>query len=287
MKNLYLIALLISFLNFEVRANNCVGQVESLLTEASEILVFKKHTFTHIFADCNEAKFGADIVLHEAVHFEDLGVPAGLNEQELMVWYSDPSNINFNLLLIDGSRLGEMQSQNLPMPRDLILNFLKKNYPSIYSDPNHSIQSLVDGYLKDHSTLASFSFVRGLTTELNAYIHGLRAEQRIKRSLGIGGSIYQRYGVLGFMFFFKAYLSELRTSYPAHWNSIVNSSDKSYIKEIFAEALIVLKFSDHCNTMDWFERNEFFALFEDQNYFLAVENIVGKNSSLLKEILCK
>lgn len=198
---------------------DCLGQAISLLVIESEKNIFQRHPFTHQFLDCNSNTLGLEAVIHEATHFEDLGVPAGFNEKEVEIWLSKASNVNFNLFLIDNSKRGEIEVNQAPEPQESILSFLKEYYPNILSDESHTIQSFLNLYIRDLATLSSYSFSKGLVTELNAYTHGLMIEQRLK--LNTHELLSQRYGILSFLFFFKAYLFELKNHNPSLWNGII------------------------------------------------------------------
>jgi hypothetical protein len=274
-----------TIVNAKTTSSDCIEQAFSLLKHESEKNAFLRHTWAHQFIDCESATLGIEVVIHEAVHFEDLGVPAGINEEELVVWFQKPSNIKFNIFLIDGSKGGEINVANLPKPQKMIMSFLKKYYPHILNDDSHTLQSLLEGYITDSQMLSSYSLSKGLTTEFNAYMHGLRTE--VNAYSDQNEKPMQRYGVLGFMFFFKAYLYEVQKQYPSIWKKLVSPKNAEKVIALFQQSVDVLEMSEHCSTMDEFERNDLFGLFADQKYMSAVKEILINQSDLLARLSCK
>lgn len=284
---LFAITLLISLSSFGAELSQhdgCNEVAYQTLKDDGEKFIFNRHTWTHQFIDCNSSTYAMEIVIHEATHFEDLGVPAGVNQVELEKWFSNPKNIKFNQYLISGQKNGEMQLKTSPKPKTFILKFLKTNYPNILSDDSHMLQSFLEGYINDTSMLASYSFTKGIVTELNGYVHGLKVEQRIK---GNGHELEQRYGVLGFLFFAKAYLAQIKKDLPSVWKEIKTAQNLQLLINLFRDASTVLMTSDHCNTMDEMEKRDLFSLVSDPKYLGAMEEVLASQPDIINKIVCR
>lgn len=283
-----LIALLIisqqSFGAEHSKLSDCSELAYQKLKDDSEKLIFSRHTFTHQFIDCMSPTYGTEIVIHEAVHFEDLGVPAGINQVDLEKWFSNPNNIKFNQYLLSGQKNGELQLKKSPKPKTLIINFLQTNYPNILNDDSHMLQSFLEIYVNDTDALVSYSFSKGIITELNGYIHGLKIEQRIK---GNNKQLEQRHGVYGFLFFMKAYLAQIKKDHRSVWKEIKTHQNIKHLINLLRDASTVLVASDHCNTMGEIEKRDLFSIVSDPKHLGEMEEILVTQPEILSKILCR
>jgi hypothetical protein len=271
------------------RALTCLNEAQKFLKEISEITLFKKHVSMHEFADCDRPTFGIDVIIHEAIHLEDLGVPAGLSRLEVETWFKNHTHkLKANFISLNNQHKGSLNLSESPSPKKLVMNFLKKHYLSILNDREHPIHDWLNMYILDTETLASTSFPNGLT-ELNAYIHGLRIENRVISGLSADNPyknhLSQRHGLWHFLFVLKAYLMELKESYPRIWEELLREKNSQILNSLIKDSGNILSTTNHCNLTDEDEKKHF-SLLEDSKYF---EGLVGllKNKNDLKQILCQ
>lgn len=262
---------------------DCVGPASQLLKEKAEKSLFTRQTWTHRYLNCDSDTFDLEGIIHEAVHTEDLGAPPGLTYAELEQWAANPGLIRLNVMLLDGSKIGELQIGALPKPKHLITEFLQKYYPDVIDNEGHALNEFLELYIRDESIRSAVSFNIGQVTEFNGYIHGLRTESRIKSPTE---PLWQRYGVLSFMFFFKAYLYQLKNNHQDIWKKLSTKHNSEFITALFSQAEEVLSTTQHCNTMDHTERDDLFKLFSDSKLFDGLVEVLASRPDLLKSILC-
>jgi hypothetical protein len=259
----------------------CWDLIMKHLKEPSEKYLFTVHPVLHSFIDCEQPGFGLPILIHEASHFEDLGIPHYASAEDIQLWWEEGRFFEFSLYSLDGKKHGEMSIKNAPKPQMLILKFLKRNHPEVMANESHTIHSFVEGYLNDPDVYSSYLFTKGLVTELNAYTHGLRIESRYPAKRD---SANQRYGVLSFLIFFKAYIYEAKTD-TTLWIQLKRPENSKYMQLLFKQAARMLKLTNHCQNMNDFERKDLHGL-------LIVESSLGPLRELLqdehslREILC-
>jgi hypothetical protein len=264
MKLLLMICLLIAVTNSSA---SCESQARTSLNQNERYLVGKHPLMFKMFIDCSAPDFGIGVVIHESVHMEDLGAPKFTTERQMARWFQNESNIKFNLFTVEQRKIGELSTDQFPTPNKMINRFLEENYKNVLEDESHSLHSLLDGYINDLHTLAARSFSRGLT-ELNAYGHGLISEHRLK------GISNQRYGLLGFTFFLKAYLFQLSKEYPSKFRELMNANNRAYISKIMEQTAGALTISEHCSNMDEIELRDFLPLLADEAFSTPLRSIL-------------
>ncbi len=289
MKNTILAFILFS-LSSASSAADCTQEAFKLLEEESEIYVVDRHTMMHGFLDCSLSTFGMEVVVHEAVHTEDLGVPAGLKLEELENWFIENPNAEANLFSLDKKHIGAISLLNAPTPKVLVLKFLSENYPDVMGDSEHPIHDWLAAYILDETTYASNSFPRGLT-ELNAYIHGLRFEARVKKDLPNSDAskflMGQRHGLYHFLFLLKAYVHELKQAAPNSWVSLNQKLNQEIIKSLITDAKTSLVSSQHCAPIIDIDEKALFDLLADPKFFNELRSLLQESALDLDTVLCK
>lgn len=266
----------------------CLEKAKSFLEDPVEIRLFEKYPSSHIFKQCESQSKGIEVIIHEAVHFEDFEVPEGLNFDETEKWLKNSSNVNkANFISLDSSDLGSIDTtKNFP-PRLLIMNFLKSYYQEVLDDKDHAIHTWLNLYILDENTSASSSFSNGLT-ELNAYTHGLRLENRVKKKFSSDGIsdkfLGQRQGLLFFIFYLKASLHEIKKTDPIVWQEFLSENNRRVIDSLVKNAEIVLSSSNHCDLIDENDKM-LYSIFSDSGYFEALNEVL-LNTVDLNKILC-
>lgn len=281
----FVLCLILSFASF---ASNCFDEAKSLLQNPSEIYVFERHPYMHQFIDCESPTKGMEVVIHETVHFEDLGIPTKITAIELEEWFRNNPIMKADIYSLDGIHNGAIILDNAPTPKTLVLKFLNENYAEVMKNEDHPIHGWLEGYILDDSTLASYSFPSGLT-ELNAYIHGLIIEYRIKKDLPpenpYQNLIVQRWGLWHFLFLLKAYTYELKNNSSNEWLLLNNDHNSKIIRSLIHDARKALTESSHCELVNEGEIS-LFKLFSDPRYFSGLKEILGSEDNL-NQILCQ
>lgn len=272
-----------------VVAADCSKEAFNFLKEESEIFVVPRHTMMHAFIDCSVSTLGIEVVLHEAVHAEDLGIPSGTKLEDLVAWFEQNPNAEANLFSLDQKHIGAIKLPDAPTPKSLVLKFLNENYASVIADLDHPIHGWLEGYILVDETFASNSFPKGLT-ELNAYIHGLRLEYRVKKSLSQNDPMnliyFQRHGLWHFLFLMKAYVHELKKGSPESWNQLNHETNTDILSSLIADAATSLAGTNHCQISDPQEK-ALFELFADPKFLDEMYEVMKASSSKLDLILCK
>ncbi len=259
-------------------AFSCENRAKALLNDQEKYVINKHPLMLKAYLDCNSKTYGLEVIIHEAVHMEDVGAPKFKTFKELERWSKNEENIKFNLYTTEHKYLGEIAVNDFPTPNELVNTFLRQNYPDIIEDDSNAILSLVEGYIDDLGTLAARSFSQGIT-ELNAYAHGLKTEYRLKKEHE------QRYGLLGFTFFLKAYLYQLKKEYPEKFDQLKSLPNRNYISSLLHQTADVLVETSHCTNMDETELRDFIPLLSDERYLDAIKEILLSDLEL-KRILC-
>lgn len=288
MMNSFLLGFFVLTLNSAFSADvNCLLEAKNFLKEPNEFYLFESHISLHAFADCERPTKGIDVIIHEAVHFEDLGAPAGLSYAELKKWHKENPVVKANFINLNNKHVGSIELSKSPSPKKLVMGFLKQNYPNVMKSKKHPIHEWLDTYILDKETFASTSFPNGLT-ELNAYIHGLRVEYRIIETLAADNPyknlLGQRHGLWHFLFVLKAYLYELKFQNPRQWAEMSADNNSNIISSMLKDALEVLSSSNHCNLINE-DEIQLFSIFSDRKYFDGLSGVI-KNTDDLNKILC-
>ena len=150
----------------------------------------------------------------------------------------------------------------------------------LHCDTGSIFHGFYSEYLLDSSTLSSYSYDYGFSTELNAYTHGLEVEARLKRNLSLSNPVSQimgqRYGIIFFLTMYEVYLKELRKNHVEVFQQIkTNSSYTNSLKILVGNAVKNLKFSKEVFPKDNFGEKSIISVFNSASDDSALADILG------------
>lgn len=304
MRSLIFVFALTTMSSVYAQENKCLSRVRGLLESKTEIYLYEKQKSVADFftLECRDTNFGntlysadATVFVHEAAHFEDLGM--GKDN-------FDPNNQIgiFNLYTVNNEHIGNFQNfKNLPKVKDVIIPYLEKEKKE-FLEPTSIYGEMHFTYIgADDEPLAS-DVIQGMATELNGYTHGAITQAKVMKMLpnpaifkDDEGNEYnlpnphienptQIDGVLYFIYNFNLYLRLLKEKHPDQWKEFYTSSNKEYLRKLLTPSLDTLKKLGYCNLKDSFKPANYYInefLKEDMS---VLEDVLGKEK--LGELLC-
>ncbi len=227
--------------NENLKKDLCREKFLSSLTSDSEKFLNDKFpdNFKQFNPSCNNssdmdfALVGGIGVLHEDVHYQDIG-------------YDGTHKVNF--ITVDNEFLGGFSGhENLPETPKLINPFLEKNFKDLISGDNFFTETHL-GYIGDLEFPAGTDLLY-MTSELNAYTHGLKYEHSVRGKLSnpkmIGSSQYD--GVYYFLTMFDNYLKLAKENNKNDWSILTNKTNKKILQKIFKSSIDTLDKANHCD----------------------------------------
>lgn len=283
MKTLILSALFLSSSAFA----NCEEQALALLKTPTEQRLYHEYPYLQSFIDCESEGFGALVVLHEGVHFNDIGIPANLSAAEMEEWMNTnkPDPGIFSLINLDGTKLGKIELKSPPAPSDVIRPYLSQNYSALMQNKDHQVHHWLEAYNDDAEMLSAQSFSMGLT-ELNAYIHGLAVEFRHVDETQPYKIVGQREGVWYHLFTTKIYLTELKNKHPEEWKLMMSEHNRRLMTTLILNAAKVMEVSGHCKIKKEDIFHQMFDLVSDQKDLAALSEVL-LDQKPLNQIFCR
>lgn len=246
--------LLLTQVSFAEDRTKCYEHLVGTLKTETEKLIVKNHPSVMELFDikCDESIFDPQsvsdgvVLVHEAAHFEDLGLDPKVGDTG-----------EFNIILTDGTRIGGIQNfSELPNVQKVIQPHVVKNYSDLNDEMYFHYHQT---YVASDNAMAAED-LRGMSTELNAYLHGLRYEYRMKKiekyvpeiatfidENGKSHSfpnpmieVSQSDGAYYFLMMFGVYFNEIKAKHPSAWKSLQSETNRNFIQSLLRSAISAL-----------------------------------------------
>lgn len=235
--------------------SECFEHLASTLrTETEKLIVANNPSVIELFElKCEPSIFDPEsvsdgiVLVHEAAHFEDLGLDPEKGDTGV-----------FNIILTDGKRIGGISGYaGLPNVKQVIQPHMEEHYSDL-SDELYFHYHL--SYVASEDAMAAED-LRGMSTELNAYLHGLRYEHRLKtieKKVPVVATyvdeagkshtfanpmtgISQSDGAYYFLMMFGIYLDEVKAKHPDAWTTLQSLPNREFLQGLFRSAISALR----------------------------------------------
>ena len=268
------------------------GSENNLFSTPTEQTVFKDHghLIDYFVQDQSDEIVGLVVWLHEAIHFEDLGMvnlePNGFDA--LKTGEEETFKDSFKLFLSNGQRMSSLDG-DFPKPSQVLLPLI--NTLKLDLSPENPFGRSWEEYILDDKTLSSTSFSLGMFTELNAYCHGTLSAFKWKNQqpfkfmdaidMGEMSFYTQRQGLLFFLTMFKMYLSGLDIS---TYNNLKKESNLNKIRSLLLQAFQTLELTNISQNISSDIEKESFDFLKKLGSFDKFRDLLGEDQKIIDKL---